>query len=299
MSGHARDFGALPRSTQMPRDTRPIGTELRRWRNEVHACRVCVLDAPHSVETPNGPRCPVRLINFDEMPVKRGIRYGWATPMLDKSADPNHAPELLERSASSGVVIVMEAPNHDDTYNPSKGHITCETDTDETGKFILALLESIHLAPDDVVLTNTVQCLPARKNDRYPVSAPQRQNCQQHLSRLFEILRPRVVIAFGNEALQALHRFHPIRIDGTVQRAAALKVSHLAAKPIAPWASTTLLPLFHPGPIVRANARRKDGTPGTGRSAEQQLRDFRIVRRLLDEMPAPQPASAAQPRRSA
>jgi uracil-DNA glycosylase family 4 len=215
------------------------------------------------------------------------MRCGWAVPMLDKSPDPNHDLAALERSGGSGVVIVMEAPNHNDTYNPGKGYLTCDTDTDETGKFVLALLESIRLSTHDVVLTNTVQCLPARRGDRYPIYGAQRNNCRAHLDRLFEILRPRVVIAFGNEALQALHRFHPIRIEGRLQRFGELKVSRLAAKPIAPWANTTLLPLFHPGPIVRANAYRKDGTPGTGRSAEQQVADFRVVRLLLDGMGVP------------
>jgi uracil-DNA glycosylase family 4 len=202
--------------------------------------------------------------------------------MLDKSSDPDVSLELLARSCRSGIVIVLEAPNHDDTFNLKKGYLTCDTETDETGKFLLRLLDRINLSPADVVLTNTVQCLPARKGERYPVTALQRRNCRSHLSRLFEITQPRVVIAFGNASLLALHRFAPVKIGGRVQSVAELKVSRLVAVPIAPWAGTVLFPLFHPGPIVRANALKRDGMPGSGRSAEQQLLDIQVLREILD-----------------
>jgi uracil-DNA glycosylase len=124
---------------------------------------------------------------------------------------------------------------------------------------------------------------PARKRSGHPVGMVQRRNCGEFLGGLFDIVRPRVVIAFGNQALRALHRFYPIQVDGSPPNATAnsLKVGDLVARPIAPWAGTTLLPLFHPGPIVRANAHRKDRRRATGRSDEQQLSDFEVVGSLL------------------
>jgi len=246
---------------------------LRQWRKDVHACRVC--------------RDGLPLLHHEPPPDGLEVRCGWARPMLDKSPDPNLNLEVLGRSCRSGIVIVLEAPNHDDTFNLKKGYLTCDTDTDETGKFLLQLLNRVDLSPADVVLTNTVQCLPARKAERHPVSALQRQNCRNHLSRLFQITQPRVVIAFGNASLLALHRFSPVNIDGRVLSNAELKVSRLVALPIAPWAGTVLLPLFHPGPIVRANAYKKDGTPGSGRSAEQQLLDIQTLRDILDRSASP------------
>jgi hypothetical protein len=50
--------------------------------------------------------------------------------------------------------------NHSDTYDPRKGYLTCDAETDDTGKFLFRLLKSIGLTPDDAVLANTVQCLP-------------------------------------------------------------------------------------------------------------------------------------------
>jgi uracil-DNA glycosylase family 4 len=220
-----------------------LGSTLRNWRNDVHACRLCrnePVEGTTAAGSSEPARTPeLRLLHHKPVPSGQDERCGWATPMLDKSRDPDYELELLERSCGSGIVVVMEAPNHDDTYKISKGYLTCDTKTDETGKFLFKLLKSIDLSPEDVLLTNTVQCLPARRGERYPVSTRQRQNCRDHLRRLFEIVRPRVVVAFGNESLRALHRFQPVQIDGRVQRDEALKVSQLVGVPIEPWAGTS------------------------------------------------------------
>ena len=49
---------------------------------------------------------------------------------------------MLARSltAALGILVVGEAPNHADTYDPDKGYLTYDPDTDPTGKFMHSLL---------------------------------------------------------------------------------------------------------------------------------------------------------------
>jgi hypothetical protein len=64
--------------------------------------------------------------------------------------------------------VVGEAPNHADTFDPDKGYLTYDYNTDPTGRFMRTLLiEEAGLRAeevDDVLFTNAVLCLPARRN---------------------------------------------------------------------------------------------------------------------------------------
>ena len=46
-----------------------------------------------------------------------------------------HARPMLQASPTGalGILVVGEAPNKDDTYNPTKGHLTYDADTDRPG----------------------------------------------------------------------------------------------------------------------------------------------------------------------
>ena len=88
---------------------------------------------------------------------------GWAYPLFDEFS-----------SCSSGIVVVSEAPNFDDTFNESKRRLTYDIQTDDTGNFTRELLESVGLKVSDVLFTNSVLCLPAlNKDGKYKVSAKQ------------------------------------------------------------------------------------------------------------------------------
>lgn len=76
------------------------------------------------------------------------------------------------------VMVVGEAPNFDDTFDPAKGRLTLEPETDPSGAFMFELLGSVGLRPEQVLFTNSVLCLPAENRDgKHPVSARQQDAC--------------------------------------------------------------------------------------------------------------------------
>lgn len=173
----------------------------------------------------------------------------WALPIL-QAQPPAHAE----------VLVIAEAPNFDDTFDPNKGHLTYDDETDPSGRFATELLESVGLPADRVLFTNAVLCLPASRNGKFPVRARQMMLCSSWLALLIESANPRAVITFGATALRAAHRVEPHGL-------------HLreGAGQLRPWGRRWLLPLYHPGRLGRI-----------ARPADQQLRDIRPLRNFLD-----------------
>ena len=168
----------------------------------------------------------------------------WAYPVLQ-----NDPPLVVE------VMGILEAPNASDTFDESKGHLTFDSETDPSGRFTRELFESVGIAPDAVLFTNTVLCLPARRGERHPVSAKQRSLCQTWLVKTIEAANPKVVVTFGQKALTALNR---IERHSLTLRTGVGKLHE--------WFGRKLLPLYHPGLLGRIS-----------RSREQQLRDIRAI----------------------
>ena len=165
-------------------------------------------------------------------------------------------------TAGLGILVVGEAPNHADTYDPRKGYLTYEPGTDPTGTFMLELLvEVVGLAPAriaDVLFANAVACLPARHDGAHPVRARQRDHCRPWLARLIDDADPRVVVSLGKkplEALDAIERHH-------------LRVSN--AGTAVPWYRRHLLPLYHPSRLGRVS-----------RPADLQRRDIAALRAFV------------------
>lgn len=178
--------------------------------------------------------------------------HGCATPMLAQS-----------RTAALGVLVVGEAPNHADTFDPAKGYLTYHDDTDPTGRFMRALLiDEAGLRADeidDVLFTNAVLCLPARRADKHPVSVKQVDACKPWLVRLIEDAEITIVVTMGATALRALNR---IERHGLVLREAVGRVH--------PWYGRKLLPLYHAGVLGRMS-----------RNEAAQRADMRALREHL------------------
>lgn len=175
------------------------------------------------------------------------------------------ARPLLARSltASLGVLIVGEAPNHADTYDVDKGYLTYEQDTDPTGRFMRTLLiEEGGLRfdeMDEVLFTNAALCLPTRRKDKHPVSVKQVDACKPWLVRMISDAEISLVVTMGATALRALNR---IERHGLVLRTDAGRVH--------PWQGVKLLPLYHAGLLGRIS-----------RNEEAQRRDMRALRQHL------------------
>jgi uracil-DNA glycosylase family 4 len=194
--------------------------------------------------------------------------------LLHVESPHQRARPLFQKNPTcvSGVMVVAEAPNWDDTYDPNKGFLTYEADTDPTGSFTVELLASVGLKPEDVLFSNAVLCLPARKGERHPVSAPQRNACRPWLKRLVEAADPLVVVTLGAQALMALGRLEP---HGLTPRTGVGKLHR--------WMDRYLLPLYHPGRLGRI-----------ARPAAQQFQDIAVLKQVLTGCADSAPATSAR-----
>jgi uracil-DNA glycosylase len=163
----------------------------------------------------------------------------------------------------SPVVFVMEAPNWTDTFDKAKGHLTIDTDTDPTGVFFRrCLAEGLSMGPEDIYLTNSVLCLPAKaRGGSYPARARQQSLCAPRLAAILDGIAPHVVATLGAKALQALNRISPHSL--TLKDAGR---GH-------DWNGRIVFPMGHP-------SRQGRHSP-TGRGEKLQLSDYHELRKLL------------------
>jgi uracil-DNA glycosylase len=153
------------------------------------------------------------------------------------------------------VVFVAEAPGRlgaEKTGIPLFG--------DRTGDRFDELLQAMELTRDKVFVTNAVLCNP--RDERGNNDSPKRHeiiNCSAFLKRTIDVVDPRVVVALGRVALEALKAVAPH--DFT------LKVDVAAPRT---WGSRQLIVLYHPGPRTAIH-----------RSWKLQLEDAQLVGRLL------------------
>lgn len=142
------------------------------------------------------------------------------------------------------VVVVGEAPNDADTFDPAKGHLTYDHLTDPTGRFTrLLLLEEAKLTEEElagVIFTNAVLCLPRRRARRFRVSARQLVACSTWLRGLIDASDPLVVVTMGATALRAAAAIERHR----------LKLRDHAGV-LVEWFGRKLLPLYHAGQLGR------------------------------------------------
>lgn len=74
-----------------------------------------------------------------------------------------------EGNVDAEVLFVMEAPNYDDTFDPTKRRLTVDPDTDPTGRFLCERLASeLGLQPDDVMLTNSCSACRTGRTESTP-----------------------------------------------------------------------------------------------------------------------------------
>ena len=191
--------------------------------------------------------------------------------LLDRHARPLFG-QFQPRPRS--LLFVLEAPNADDTHNPSKGYITVGGDTDPSGTFLNELHETTFPTHSrGIQIVNSVLCLPAARRSSRPVSAAQRKLCSMNLRAQIETLDPAVVAPLGGEPLRALRLldWHPyVSIGAGVSR------------PVR-WLQRWLFPLYHTSLQARHGPH--------GRSRSEQFEDWSRLRVFLQE----QEASAGHP----
>lgn len=186
--------------------------------------------------------------------------------LLDNNAFPifmKHPPKEFD------ILFILEAPNRDDTYNPSKKYLTIDPDTDPSGSFFYELFnDELHFKQDQLFVTNSVLCLPLRKKDSHPVQANQRNNCSIILKKLIENFNPLIVCPLGKKALKATsiienHKWANVNMSDAVGR----KIN---------WFKRFLVPLYHTGSQAR--------NPRNGRIEKLQRLDWKKLHEFYEEL---------------
>jgi uracil-DNA glycosylase family 4 len=210
------------------------------------------------------------------IPAKAGTTYNGRVSrqdifqeLVDEATACSRCPRMCSRRAvlsdlngpiNARVLFIAEAPGRngaDRTRIPFHG--------DASGVNFEKLLASIRLTRDQIFITNTVLCSPRSAtgaNDK-----PTRieiLNCSDFLRRQIDLIEPAVVATLGAVALDALKAIEPHNI--TLKQSAGTVLA---------WNQRLLIPLYHPSPKAIAAVR----------SLDEQLEDFRSIRRALGARP--------------
>ena len=203
--------------------------------------------------------------------MKRRNKNNEFVSLIAEAAACVRCPAMCDRAAvlselngniDARVMFIGEAPGRkgaDRTRVPFSG--------DQSGKNFDRFLASVGLARRDIFITSAALCNPrtATGANRRPTSKELR-NCSDFLQRTIELVDPRVIVTLGGVALEALksiesHQF-TLRDDAAKSR---------------DWNGRTLIPIYHPSPQVLI----------TTRDERAQLRDYKVVARILKTVSAP------------
>jgi len=108
------------------------------------------------------------------------------------------------------------------------------------GQLLTEMLRACGLSRDEVFITNILKCRPPNNRDPKPDEIA---NCHDYLERQLALLQPKIIVAVGRIAAQALLNTHdPIgKLRG--------KVHHLG--------STPLVVIYHPAYLLRSLSEKR------------------------------------------
>jgi uracil-DNA glycosylase family 4 len=150
-------------------------------------------------------------------------------------------------NAEADLMFVGEAPGGDEDVQgiPFVGR---------AGQLLTKIIEAIDLKRDDVYIANVIKCRPPQNRNPEPDEV---QTCEPFLFRQIDIIKPKVIVALGKFAAQAL-----LRTDAPISRLRGRVFDYRGAK---------LIPTFHPAYLLR--------NPSSKREVWE---DMKLVKRLLN-----------------
>lgn len=152
-----------------------------------------------------------------------------------------------EGNPQAGLVCVGEAPGatEDATGRPFVG---------QAGQLLDKILAAINLSRDDVFICNVLKHRPPQNRNPLPDEV---RACSPYLIRQIELIRPRVIVAFGTFAAQTLlNTKEPIgKLRGSIHR----------------YYGVPLVVTYHPAALLRNPAWKRPAWD-----------DVKLARRLLD-----------------
>ena len=135
---------------------------------------------------------------------------------------------------SADLMFVGEAPgaDEDEQGEPFVGR---------AGQLLTKIIEAIGLKREDVYIANVIKCRPPGNRNPEPDEV---ERCQPFLFRQIDAIKPKVIVALGKFAAQALlQTTEPItRIRGRESR----------------YRGATLIPTFHPAYLLRNPSSKRE-----------------------------------------
>jgi len=144
------------------------------------------------------------------------------------------------------LMFVGEAPGGDEDLQgiPFVGR---------AGQLLTKIIEAIELKREDVYIANVIKCRPPQNRNPEPDEV---ETCEPFLFQQIDVIKPKVIVALGKFAAQAL-----LRTDAPISRLRGRVFEYRGAK---------LIPTFHPAYLLR--------NPSSKREVWE---DMKLVRTLL------------------
>ena len=134
----------------------------------------------------------------------------------------------------AALMFIGEAPGHDEDIQgiPFVGR---------AGQLLTKIIEAIDLKREDVYIANVIKCRPPENRNPEPDEVA---SCEPFLFRQVQAIRPRVIVALGTFAAQAL-----LRTNDPISRLRG-KIFH--------YGDARLIPTFHPAYLLRSPERKRE-----------------------------------------
>ena len=156
---------------------------------------------------------------------------------------------------TADLMFIGEAPGfHEDKQG--------EPFVGAAGQLLTKLLGDIGLQRADVYIANVLKCRPSGNRDPMPDEI---ESCKPWLKEQIDLIDPHVIATLGNFSTQLL----------LGKKVGITKVRGQRFD----WRGRILIPTFHPAAILRAGS--------AGLQMQQMEQDFLLIRKTLDEVPAP------------
>jgi uracil-DNA glycosylase family 4 len=135
---------------------------------------------------------------------------------------------------SADLMFVGEAPGGDEDVQgiPFVGR---------AGQLLTKIIEAIGLTRDDVYIANVIKCRPPQNRNPEPDEV---ETCEAFLFRQIDTIQPKVIVALGKFAAQAL-----LRTDAPISRLRGRVFDYRGAK---------LIPTFHPAYLLRNPSSKRE-----------------------------------------
>jgi uracil-DNA glycosylase len=135
---------------------------------------------------------------------------------------------------SADLMFVGEAPGADED-------IQGEPFVGRAGQLLTKIIEAIGMTRDDVYIANVIKCRPPGNRNPEPDEVEQ---CEQFMFRQVDTIKPKVIVALGKFAAQAL-----LRTNDPITRLRGREYKYRGA---------VLMPTYHPAYLLRTPSAKRE-----------------------------------------